>query len=80
MAGSRVSDVTMVRTTTSEIVTATPCREGSGRTSSPSSAAHTVTPASNTARPEVLSAVTAASSGVCPASSPLRCRVTTNSA
>ena len=33
-------------------------------------------PAKKTARPEVLRAVTAASSGVRPASSPLRCRLT----
>ncbi len=80
MAGSRVSDASMVRPTTSETFTATPGRVGSGRANSPSSAAQTVSPASSTARPEVFSAVTAASSGVCPASSPLRCRLTMNSA
>ena len=80
MAGSRVSDATMVRPTTSATATATPYRELIWSANSPSSATHTVSPASSTARPDVLSAVTAASSGVCPASSPLRCRLTMNSA
>ena len=80
MAGSRVSDATMVSPTTSATVTATPYRELTWRANSPSSATHTVSPASSTARPEVLRAVTAASSGACPASSPLRCRLTMNSA
>ncbi len=80
MAGSRVSDATIVSPTTSVIVTATPYRKLTWRANSPSRATQTVSPASSTARPEVLSAVTAASSGACPASRPLRCRLTMNSA
>lgn len=49
-------------------------------TSIPASAMHTVPPANSTARPEVFSAVMAASSGVTPPMTPLRCRVTMNSA
>lgn len=57
----------------------TPSRNRRLVTSMPS-AMHTVPPAKSTARPEVLSAVTAASSGSSPRRMPRRCRVTMNSA
>lgn len=58
----------------------TPSRKRMFITSIPASAMHTVPPANSTARPEVLRAVTAASSGFIPRRMPFRCRVTMNSA
>ena len=57
-----------------------PFRKPIRKTSSPSRAMHTVPPAKSTARPAVLRARTAASSGGRPALRPSRCRVTMNSA
>jgi hypothetical protein len=58
----------------------TPSRNRRLVTSIPASAMHTVPPANSTARPEVLSAATAASSGSLPPRMPFRCRVTMNRA
>ncbi len=66
MAGRRVSDASMVRATTKAADRATPYRKVTWRANMPSRAMHTVRPANRTARPEVLRAVTAASSGVAP--------------
>ena len=78
IAGSNVSAVAMVSTTVMTTWKARPLRKLSRNTSSPRSAMHTVAPAKSTARPEVLSARTAASSGGRPAFRPSRCRVTMN--
>ncbi len=69
-----------VRTTVSAQAIASPLRKPKLSTRMPSNAMHTVPPANKTVRPEVLSAVTAASSGVSPASRPRRYLATMNSA
>lgn len=79
-AGSSVTAAATVMTTVSAEATATPLRKVSRSVNMPSSAMHTVPPAKSTARPEVFSAVTAASSGLLPRRMPLRWRVTMNSA
>ena len=79
-AGSIVIVASTVRTTVSAQAIASPLRKPKLSTRMPSSAMHTVPPANKTVRPEVLSAVTAASSGVSPASRPRRYLVTMNSA
>ena len=79
-AGSRVIAAAMVNSTVIAAEIPKPFRKPRFSTSSPSSAMHTVLPANSTARPEVFSDLTAASSGVIPALMPVRCRVMTNSA
>ncbi len=80
IAGSRVpAAMTLIRTITAAAMP-TPLRNDRPSTSMPSMATQTVAPAKMTARPEVLRARTADSSGLRPALSPLRCRVTMNSA
>jgi hypothetical protein len=79
-AGSSVIAAATVITTVNAAATATPLRKVSRRVNMPSSAMHTVPPANSTARPEVLRATTAASSGLRPRRIARRCRVTMNSA
>ncbi len=71
-AGSRVSEATTVVATLREAATATPYRNDRPSANRPSSAMQTVMPANSTARPEVSSAVTVASSGLAPSSSAVR--------
>ena len=66
----------MVRTTVSEADTAMPYRNDRPRANWPRRAMQTVIPAKKTARPAVLTALTVASSMLCPAFMALRCRVT----
>ena len=79
-AGSRVSVATMVSSTPMAAAAAIPVRKVTPRVNIPSRATHTITPASSTARPEVLTAVTTDSSGATPARSPCRWRLTMNRA
>jgi hypothetical protein len=79
-AGSSVIVASTVRATVSVQAIASGLRKPKLSTRMPSSAMHTVPPANKTVRPEVLSAVTAASSGVSPASRPRRYLATMNSA
>ncbi len=62
-AGRNVRDAAMVISTVKDAAMATPFKNESCRTSMPSKAMQTVEPAKSTARPEVLMAVTTASSG-----------------
>ena len=80
MAGSSVSEVAIVNSTAMLDAMPTPLRMLTPRASMPSSAMQTTEPAKNTARPEVLTAVTTAVSTSRPARSPWRKRVTMNSA
>ncbi len=79
-AGNSVTDVAAVITTTITDEIAMPARNDTSSTSSPSSATQTVPAANNTARPDVVTAVTMDSVGLSPALRPLRCRVTMNNA
>jgi len=65
---SNVSDANIVISTVNAAAMATPFKNESCSTSIPSSAMHTVEPAKSTARPEVLIAVTIASSELKPRS------------
>ena len=78
-AGISVIAASATTSTVTEAAMATPLRNETPRISRPSSATITVAPANRTARPEVLSARTHASSGSRPFLIALRCRVTTNS-
>ena len=61
-AGSKVSEASMVSATVTVAATAAPSRNDRPSANWPSSATTTVRPANSTARPAVLTAVTAASS------------------
>ena len=71
-AGSRVIAANIVSSTVNEEPTAGPRRKLTPTSSCPSIATTTTTPANSTARPDVSIAVTIASSGSTPASSPAR--------
>ena len=75
-----MSDATIVSSTVMDALRASPYRKGRPSTNCPIMAMQTVRPAKNTARPEVLTAPTAASSSPAPARTALRCRVTMNRA
>ena len=79
MAGSSVTAAAIARSTVMADEMLRPLRKPRRKTSRPSRAMHTVPPAKSTARPAVLRARTAASSGDRPALRPSRCRVTMNS-
>ena len=72
MAGSSVSDARTVNATAIEVPTATPYRKLTPSANIPSIAMHTIIPANSTARPEVSSDSTTASSPLSPRSSPWR--------
>ncbi len=80
IAGSSVSAASTVNATATAAATATPYRKLTPRANIPSIAMHTIIPANRTARPEVSSDSTAASSRCIPRSRPWRYRVTMNSA
>ena len=79
-AGSKVREESIVSVTVMAAVTATPYRNVTPSANWPSSAMQTIRPANSTARPAVLTALAAASSTLRPPRSPVRCRVTMNSA
>ena len=80
IAGSSVSDASIVSRTASEDATAGPYRNETPRANIPSSAITTVAPANSTARPEVSIALRTASRTSSPSRSPARKRVTMNRA
>jgi hypothetical protein len=80
MAGRSVTDAIITTRTVTEAPVANPWTNFSPIRNNPSSEMTTVMPAKITARPDVTSAVTTASSGSMPAWSVCRYRVTMNSA